>query len=386
VHGPVIKSKQGDFFAIRWGAMNEIRTGEQWWRMNKAKNFDEFYKVLEMNALPRFNVIYTDKEGTLFFLDDGIVPKRQGDYDYTGVVPGNTSKTLWSDFYTPDDLPQMKNPDCGYVFNTNNTPQRATCEENCKIYGEWDEHMGFRHGNNNRSERFMKLIDEKDRVNFDDIKRIKFDNQYPKNGAFVNSISSIFEVKADKYPDVKELLDAMQRWNRKAEPDSVAPTYFMLAFDYVFQKNDYNDQQFLTGIPLDEPLMIEAVRHAKAHLLKHFGTVQVPLKQIQIISRGGVDYPMPGFPDALAANYGKKRDDGKYEGFVGDAYTMIVEYDKTGPVRIESLVTYGASSKPESKHYADQLQKLWIHQQTKTMTLDKATILKNAERVYQPGQ
>jgi acyl-homoserine-lactone acylase len=293
------------------------------------------------------------------------------------VVPGNTSKTLWSDVYTPDELPQVKNPDCGYVFNTNNTPQRATCEENCKINGAWDMHMGFRDGNNNRSERFMKLIDEKDRVSFDDLKRIKFDNQYPQQGAFVNSISSIFNVNAENYPDVKELLVAMQRWNRKAEPDSVAPTYFLLTFDYVFQKFNYSDQKFLTGI---------AVRNAKAHLLKHFGTIEVPLKTIQVISRGGVDYPMPGFPDALAANYGKKRDDGKYEGFVGDAYTMIVEYDKTGPIRIESLITFGASSKPESKHFADQLKQLWIHQQTKPMTLNKADILKNAERVYKPGE
>jgi acyl-homoserine-lactone acylase len=30
IHGPVIRSKKGAYYAIRWGAMNEIRTGEQW--------------------------------------------------------------------------------------------------------------------------------------------------------------------------------------------------------------------------------------------------------------------------------------------------------------------------------------------------------------------
>jgi len=386
VHGPVIKSKKGEYFAIRWGAMNEIRTGEQWWRMNKATNFDEFYKVLQMNALPRFNVIYSDKEGNLMFLDDGIVPKRNGNHNYADVVAGNISETLWKYFYTPDELPQVKNPDCGYVFNTNNTPKRATCEENCKLFGEWDEHIGFRVGDNNRSLRFMQLIEETERVSFDDLKRIKFDNQYPEKGAFVNSINPIFNIKAENYPDIQELLSAMQQWNRKAEPDAVAPAYFLLTFDYIFKKKNYDDEQFLTGIDIDEPLVLEAVRNAKEHLLKHFGTINVPLKDIQIIKRGNKDYPMPGFPDALAANYSKKRDDGKYEGFIGDSYTLIVEYDKTGPVRIESLVTYGASSKPESKHFSDQLEKLWIHQQTKPMTLDKSAIMKNAERVYKPGE
>jgi acyl-homoserine-lactone acylase len=386
VHGPVIKSKKGEYFAIRWGAMNEIRTGEQWWRMNKAKNFDEFYKVLQMNALPRFNIIYADKEGTLFFLDNGIVPKRSGNHNYADVVAGNISETLWTAFYSPDELPQVKNPDCGYVFNTNNTPQRATCEEDCKLFGQWDKHIGFRAGDNNRSERFMALIEKKERVDFEYLKRVKFDNQYPDKGAFVNSISIIFDIEAGKYPDVKDMLTVMKRWNRIAAPDSLAPTYFLLTFDYVFQKNNYSDQKFLTGIALDEPLFIEAVRHAKEHLLKHFGTIDVPLKNIQIIKRGNKDYPMPGFPDALAANYGKKRVDGKYEGFVGDAYTMIVEYAQSGPVRIESLVTFGASSKPESQHYSDQLEKLWIHQQTKPMTMNKEAIMKNAERIYKPGK
>lgn len=385
--GPTLKSKNGDFYSLRWGAMNEVRTGEQWWRMNKATNFNEFYEVIKMNALPRFNIIYADKDQNLFYIDNGIVPKRIKDCNWGGVLPGNSSEFLWTDVYSTEDLPQVLNPDCGYVFNTNNTPYSATCdaegmEKDKKI---WDGFMDFRVGNNNRSERFMELIEEKDRVNFDDLKRIKFDNQYPKDGTFIRSISIINTVDENKYPDLKDILVAMKNWNKKASPDSVAPTYFLLTFDYVFKKKNYDDENFLEGIELDEPLFIEAVANAKNHLTKYFGTIHVPLKDIQVIKRGNEEYPMPGFPDVLAANYAKKREsDGKYEGFVGDTYTMIVEYDKTGAVRIESLVNFGTSAHPESKHYTDQL-KLWIKQETKTMTFDKETIWKNAERIYKPG-
>src|SRR5690606_31610965 len=84
VYGPTLLSEGGKYYSLKWGAMNEIRTSEQWWRMNKAKSFDEFYSILQMNALPRFNVIYADKENNLFFIDNGMVPKRPAGYDWGG--------------------------------------------------------------------------------------------------------------------------------------------------------------------------------------------------------------------------------------------------------------------------------------------------------------
>lgn len=383
--GPVLESKNGVFYAMRWGAMNEIRTAEQWWKMNKANNYEEFYAALKMNALPRFNVIYADKNQQLLYIDDGIVPIRKEKYDWKSVLPGNTSKAVWTEFYKTEDLPQVKNPECGYVFNMNNTPYSATCEDEKMEKGTWDEHMDYRIGDNNRSLRFMELINEKERVNFDDLKSIKFDNQYPKDGVFLRSIGVIKTVDANKYPDVKDMILEMQRWDKKADSNSVGATYFLVTMDYVFHKQHANDEHFLDGVDLSEELFIEAVRNTKRHLLAYFNTVEVPLKQIQVIKRGKEEYAMPGFPDVLAANYSKKRkSDGKFEGFVGDTYTMIVEFGKNGVVRIESLVNFGASAHPESKHYTDQL-KLWIHQQTKKMTFDKQEIFKNAERIYKPG-
>jgi len=60
-----------------------------------------------------------------------------------------------------------------------------------------------------------------------------------------------------------------------------------------------------------------------------------------------------------------------------------VRYPKNGLPIIESVNTFGASSHPESKHYRDQ-ETLFQQQQLKPMTLDKAAVLRSAERVYHP--
>lgn len=383
--GPVIKSKKGEFYALRWGAMEEVKTAEQWWKMNKANSYESFYKVMEANALARFNTVYADKEGNIFYVNGGRVPKRAHDFEWKKVLPGNTSKAIWNQVYPFNELPQLKNPDCGYVFNANNTPLNATCkDDDIEVSPKWDKHMNFRTGNNNRSLRLLELFNTTDRLDFDAIKKIKFDNQYPKSGNFLSSIKIIQTIDVDKYPEYKNLILAMRNWDYKADSTSIAATYFLLTFDYVFNKKKYDDENFLDGIELDETLFVEALSFTKSHLEKYFGTTQVPLKAIQVVKRGNEEYAMPGFPDALAANYSKKRKtDGKYEGFSGDTYTLIVEFDKNAPVRIETLVNYGASAHPESPHYTDQMR-LWVKQQTKTMTLDRKEILENAVKIYHP--
>ena len=60
--------------------------------MNKAKNFSEFYKILKMKALPGYNVGYADKNDTIFYMSNGIIPKREKGYNWAHVVPGNTRK------------------------------------------------------------------------------------------------------------------------------------------------------------------------------------------------------------------------------------------------------------------------------------------------------
>ena len=92
--------------------------------------------------------------------------------------------------------------------------------------------------------------------------------------------------------------------------------------------------------------------------------------------------PQPGLPDVLAPMYSVPYKDGMVKANQGDAYIELVRFTKNGPI-IETLNTYGASSRKKSPHYTDQME-MYIKQQTKPMTLDKSAVYKNAERIYHP--
>ncbi|MES2796915.1 MAG: penicillin acylase family protein, partial [Bacteroidota bacterium] len=128
-YGATLKNEKG-YFSVRLGANMDIRGVEQWYNMNKARNFSEFYKAMEMTAIPGFNTFYVDNKDTIFYVSNGKIPFRNPAYNWQGTLPGNTSQTLWTDFHPIKDLPTYLNPTAGYLFNANNTPYNATVASN----------------------------------------------------------------------------------------------------------------------------------------------------------------------------------------------------------------------------------------------------------------
>jgi acyl-homoserine-lactone acylase len=185
------------------------------------------------------------------------------------------------------------------------------------------------------------------------------------------------------YPDISELMVMMRKWNRSVDKSDENATIFLLTFQYIFDKLHVSNETFGRTLDVSEDLYVEAVRKTKEHLMTYFGRLNVKLGDIQRHVRGTADYPLSGFPDALSANYSQPIEDGKFKPYVADSYVQFVQYKKDGSMVLETLHPFGASSKPDSKHYTDQME-IYANQQTKTMTLNREEIFKNAEKVYHP--
>jgi acyl-homoserine-lactone acylase len=381
-YGATVKSKDGDFYAVRLAANQRINTIEEIYHMNKAKNFDEFYEALSMEAHPRYNVIYADREGNIMYLNNGLIPKRNEDYNWASVLPGDTSATLWTEFHPIQERPQVINPNCGYVFNTNNTPFNATCASENLNPKDYPAYFGFEAGDNNRSTRLVQLLAEYDLVTLEDAKRMKFDCQLPDSSTFFCSVDNFMQLDPNCFPDVTESIVKMQDWDRRADKDSEAAGMYLLTYNYIFEKLGLGTDAFIEGMDVEDNLFVEAVTYAKDHLLEYFKTVDVTLGELQVHVRGDKEYGVSGFADVLAANYNMPYTNGRFKTFVADSYVQFAQW-KDGNLSLESLHPYGASNREWSKHYNDQME-LYVNQQTKRMTLNRDEIFANAEKIYHP--
>lgn len=378
IYGPTLKNKSG-FYAVRTPALFEIRALEQWWRMNKAKNFSEFYKILKMKALPGYNIGYADRNDTIFYISNGLLPKRAKGYDWENVVPGNTRKTLWTTTYDIEELPQVIQPSSGYVYNANHTPFRSSGQKDNPIQENFDEAMGFETYDNNRSTRLKELIDQYDRLDYNDFKTIKYDHQYPNPYTFSwMNINYLDRLDSSLYPDIAALIERLQAWDRKAAATSLGAGTFAVFYNEL--------RPFYRKVPepkiIPATFIVQALRNTKKYLLKHFNTTEVTLGEYQKLVRGTKELPIFGLPDVITAIAARPHKEGKVKVVSGESYIELVRFTPEGP-EIESVISYGSSDHPDSPHYSDQME-LYAQFKTKKMTLDKETVYKEAQRIYNP--
>ncbi|MEO6037993.1 MAG: penicillin acylase family protein, partial [Saprospiraceae bacterium] len=368
-------------FAIRSTGLFDIRAIEEWYRMNKARNFSEFYQALKMEAIPGFNLVYGDRYDTIFYLSNGKLPIRNPGYDWAHTLPGNTSRTLWTQFHPLEELPQTINPPSGYLFNSNHSPFNASAPADNLSASRFDPTMGYETYENNRSRRFMELIMPLGMISYDDFKRIKYDQQLPAQLSYAVNLDSLLGLQAADHPELAALLDRLHHWDRRSEVDNVGATQFLVTLQYISEKyhltNIYQRKTLTTAESLD------ALRHTQHYLKRHFGRLDVPLGDYQKMVRGSLERPLAGLPDVIAAIYSTPYKKGRVQGFVGDCFIQMVRFTPQGPV-IETANTFGASNRPGSPHYSDQME-LFLQHKTKRMTLNKAEAYARAERVYHPG-
>jgi acyl-homoserine-lactone acylase len=378
IYGPALKNKSG-VFAIRTPSTTNINALEQWWRMNKARSFSEFYSILEWNALPGYNIGYADRNDTIFYISNGKIPRRDPNYNWQKTLPGNTKKTLWDSYYTTQELPQVVAPQAGYVYNANHSPFYSTDPDENPSSNDYAKAMNYETYNNNRSTRLFDLLSEKDSLSYADFKRIKYDHTLPTplNYNFVD-FNALYEMMPNEYPDVADLLKSIQNWDRVASTDSYGAGAFAVLY-YMLGKYYPRLGPSKTFNPL---LIYTCLKDAKNHMLKYFGTTRIRLGDFQKLVRGDKELPIFGLPDVVTAMRGNPYKNGQIKINHGESYIAIIRFEKT-KTSYESVISYGNSARPDSPHYTDQME-MFQNFQLKTIPFDRKEVLKNASKIYRP--
>lgn len=378
-YGPTLINEQGAF-SVRLGANQEIRALDQWYQMNKGKQFSDFYKALNIQGLSMFNIIYADRYDTIFYVNNALMPVRKEDpsLNWQKTLPGNTSTTLWTQFRPLQALPQYVNPSSGFLFNTNHSPFSASSGIDNLSVSQFSPADGWETMENNRSIRFRQRFEAIPKIDFQTFRDIKFDRKYPEKLTFMYQLDSLFLL--DNVTDAQEsqLLNTLKTWDFQGTAESKGAAVFMLVYEYLARSLRGQEARAIT-----KEEAVKALNYTKKYMLDHFGTLDLTLGDIQKLVRGSKEYPVGGLPDLLAPQWSRPYEGGKRKIVGGDAYVMLVKFPENELPVIETVNTYGASSHPENPHFNDQIP-LFLAQKTKAMTLDKQKVMAQAERIYSP--
>src|SRR3954470_22669764 len=123
-HGPIVREANGKWVAVE--LMQEpVKALQQSYLRTKARNYADYRKTMEFFANSSNNTIYADADGTIAYFHGNFIPRRDTKFDFTRPVEGSDPATDWKGLLRLDEIPQLKNPNAGWLYNANDWPWAA---------------------------------------------------------------------------------------------------------------------------------------------------------------------------------------------------------------------------------------------------------------------
>ena len=372
-HGPVFRTDHG-VFAVRYAGMGEVRQVLQYYRLNKARNLDEWKAAMRLQALPSINYVYADEKGNIGYVYNGQFPVRKDGVDWRSYLPGDRSDLIWHAYLPFDRMPQLWNPKSGFVFNSNNTPFHATAPQDDLKPAAFPSWMGIQANMTNRALRALETFGADTAISADAFRKYKFDIRYSDKSEVAKMI---VEVCAHPDSDLVSACALLKGWNRSTDIHNRGAALAILMAAPVGRARHDHDWSLTPVLALHRAIDL---------LTTHFHRMDPEWGQVNRFRRGAIDLPIDGGPDTYRAVYGQPQPDGTLTAIDGDTFVMFVTWDRDGRLSSQSIHQFGSATlDTHSPHYADQ-SSLFVAMKTKPVLFTTAQLRRHIEADYRPGE
>ncbi|MFO0948928.1 MAG: penicillin acylase family protein [Planctomycetota bacterium] len=409
-HGPITEKEDDQhYFAVKIAKLYDAFVPRENLRMAKARSLGELKAALATLEFQYQNVIYADRSGNIFYIYNGVVPKRDRQFNWEKPLDGSDPRTEWQGYHPIEDLPQVLNPATGYVQNCNSTPFTTTDDGSPLLYDYPDYMVGEKYTDERRAKMARKLLRESSGITFEQMQQLAFDttmywaiSEIPK---YLQQFEELKETQPTEAAKLAPYMDHLRNWDCRVTADSTAATLCHAWYEEMYGAG--SPARGLKKIYLeDRSKRLGALATAADTLKSHYGDWRVAWGDVFRIQRHTevVDFLAVPFSDKLPSlpctavpgpvgpvhtlHYTPRiavpfvKTVKKRYGIVGASYVAVVEFGDR--IRAGTLIQYGQSADPKSKHYFDQAE-LLSKQQLKPERFYWEDVLANAERTYHPG-
>lgn len=363
-YGYIIEEKKGKALALRLSGFDRPFFIEQFTNMAKSTNLDEFQIAMKQLQLPLQNIIYADKNGDIFYLYNGIIPKRpEGNLsDWSKVISAAKPGALVNEYVRYEDLPKFKNPKSGFIANSNNGPWTSTYpfEVEPKNYPQYITDKPYKYFNY-RSVRSIKMLIDEEKLDFDKVVELQSSTYAEFAHRTVQELVTFGERSTDSIMNKAAIV--LKNWDKKLDTQSKGAVLFMNWY-LVSKANDIFEVTFSPNNPLNTPNTLtraskELLLKAAEETLEKYGKLDVGWGDVYEINYAGKSFNGGlGFSEVGSFNAGFYRpsSNNKYTLLGGSAFTSVIEFGEK--IKAKGILSYGNASQNGSPFKADQLQLL----------------------------
>ncbi|MBK8304039.1 MAG: penicillin acylase family protein [Chloracidobacterium sp.] len=402
-HGPVVRTEGDKWVTV--GLMNEpVKALMQSYGRTKAKNYNEFKKVMELQANSSNATLYADADGNTSYFHPNFVPRRDPKFDWTKPVDGSDPATDWKGLLSFDELPNLKNPASGWVYNSNNHPWSAAGPSSLK-QADFPKYVdsGVESARGLHAIRVLK--DKKD-FTLESLNAAAYDSYLPWFETTIPALVKAWDAlpvsdprRASLAGQIAELRKWDLRWSVESVPTSLGNFWVDEIIKRIgtsaIQSGMSFEDYIATKATSDE--LLQALAAASNKLTADFGKWQTPWGDINRFQRISADITHP-FDDAAPsipvgftsgnlgslASFGARPYKGskKWYGTSGNSFVAVVEFGKT--VRAKAVTAGGESGDVKSKHFNDQAAR-YSTGNLRDVYFYPSQLKGHTERTYKPG-
>lgn len=210
VHGPIM-SRDGRTISMQWVGLGPTAELTGIWRINHAKNLNDYLEALDLLSTPALNMIYADVDGNIALHSCGDHPLRlpgqgripmegeSGDHDWRGMVPRT-------------QLPLSVNPPEGYVASANARVAPVG----------YPHYLGWMWDPSYRMRRLDDMLGSSRGLTLDTMKAVQLDVHDKGAEVFVPILLEVLK-SAPLTSFEARVLKVLQTWDYAGTPDAVAP-------------------------------------------------------------------------------------------------------------------------------------------------------------------
>ena len=361
VHGPVLAHKEDRGIAARVVGLDRPGCLEQWWAMARATSLSGFEAALQRMQLPTFTVMYADRAGNILHLFGGLTPVRPpGDHDWSGVVPGDTAATLWTETHAYGELPRVLNPASGWLQNANDPPWTTTLPAplDPRDYPAYlaPPEMSL------RAQRSARMLHEDGSITFDELVEYKHSTRLELADRLLDEL--LPAAHAGSSGLVRYAAQVLDRWDRRADAESRGALLFLAFVEELGDLEAAFARPWDAAAPLSTPDgfaphvdFLSALERAAGRIEASYGSLDTPWGEAFRLRAGERDLPCSGGMGALGVFRVMEflpDGDGRHRAYHGDTFVAAVEFGD--PVRARVINTCGNASQPGSPYDGDQLE------------------------------
>jgi acyl-homoserine-lactone acylase len=365
LQGPIVGERNGRPIAMRVAGLDRPGALAQYWLMDTAHGLADFQAALRRMQIPTFNNVYADRDGHIQYLYMALVPRHTwGALSFwSGTVPGDTSKTLWTDYLDFDELPKVLDPAGGTVQNSNDPPWNAAWPQTLDPapYTSEIESSAV----SLRMARGIRMLSSTRRISFEELVADKWSTRSELADRILPDLLEAAQRDGDEL--ARQGAEVLAHWDRCLDPDSRGAVLFMAWSDHTGAVNGYSGKGFARPYELHAPLTtpagladpkaaVEALSAAVRDTIASYGAPDVPWGQVMRFQLGSEDVPARGGPGRLgvfnAIDFAARQGGTRAANF-GGSFTAVVSFDATPRAKV--LSSYGSSSQPGTTHASDQL-------------------------------